>query len=112
MTHPGIERRNHPRAESHVYTQFTLKEKMQEGLFFSRTLSVGGLSFVSQSPIPKGAGLELSLYLPNLLQPLKTEGKIVHATPQKDGLGFQIGVSFPKLGEIGRAEIRQFIEGR
>ena len=112
MSHPGVERRDNSRISGEVYTTFAVKEKGEEGLFFSRTLSVGGLSFVSRIPIQEGTALKLCLYLPNLLQPLKTEGKIIHATPQTEGRGFQIGVSFQKLGEIGRAEIRQFIEGR
>ena len=112
MTHPGTERRAYSRASSEVYTTFAVKENGEEGLCFSRTLSVGGLSFVSRLPIPQGTDLELSLYLPNLLEPLKTEGRIVHTTPRSEGPGFQIGISFQTLGEIGRAEIRQFIEGR
>ena len=111
MTHPGSERRVNFRSTREVYTAFSLKGKKEEGLAFSRTLSVGGLSFLSQRPLPRGTDLEVSLYLPNLLEPLKTEGRIVHSTQLKDGGGFQIGVSFEKLGEIGRTEILQFIEG-
>ena len=112
MTHPGVERRTHSRVSSEVYTTFALKEKGEEGLFFSRTLSVGGLSFVNRLPIPQGTDLELFLYLPNLLKPLRTEGRIVHATEQRESQRFQIGVSFQTLGEIGQAEIRQFVEGK
>ena len=112
MTHPGVERRIYSRAFSEVYATFALKEEGKEGLFFSRSLSAGGLSFLSRLPIPEGTALELSLHLPNLLKPLRTEGRIVHATPQREGRGFQIGVSFQTLGEIGKAEIRQFVEGK
>ena len=112
MTHPAVERRACPRASSEVYTTFAVKEGGKEGLCFSRTLGIGGLSFVSRIPMPEGTALEFSLYLPNLLKPLRAEGKIVHATPQREGQAFQIGVSFEKLGEIGEREIRQFIEGR
>ncbi len=113
MTHPGMERRTCCRTSKEVYAAFALKgEGRGDGLFFSRTLSEGGLSFLSRQPMPKGAALKLSLYLPNLLEPLETEGTIVHSTPQRDGQGFQIGVSFKMVGEIGRSEITQFIEGR
>ena len=112
MTHPAAERRANSRSANEVYTTFALEKKAEEGLFFSRTLSPGGVSFISRILIPQGTALELSLYLPNLFEPLKTGGKIVHATPERDGQGFQIGISFEKMGEIGRSEIRQFIEGR
>src|SRR3989338_5611238 len=111
MTHPGSERRATGRSVKEVYTAFALKEGEGEGLFFSQTLSAAGLSFLSQRHMPKGGGLTLSLYLPNLLEPLKAEGRIVHSTPVRDRGGFQVGVSFQKLGEMGKAEILQFIEG-
>ena len=111
MTHPGLERRTSSRFTKEIYTAFSLKGQEGEGLVFSRTLSVGGLSFLSQQPLPRGADLDVSLYLPNLLEPLKTEGRIVHSAQARDAGGFQIGVSFEKLGEIGRTEILQFIEG-
>ena len=111
MTHPGVERRVNSRSTKEVYSAFWAKEKKEEGLFFSKTLSTAGLSFLSQSPMPKGAGLDISLYLPHLLGPLKAEGRVVHSTQLKEDQGFHIGVSFEKLGEIGRTEILQFIEG-
>ena len=113
MTHPGRERRESYRATREIYASFVLKgRKKGEGLFFSRTLSPGGLSFLRRLPLPKGTALEMSLYLPNLLEPLKTAGDVVHSTPERDGQGFRIGVSFRTMGEIGRSEITQFIEGR
>ena len=111
MAYPTLERRSHARSNREVYTAFALKDQKREGLLFTRTLGVGGFSFVSENPMPRGVGLELSLYLPNLLTPLQAEGKVVHSTPVQKGRGFHIGVSFQKLGEIGRSEIRQFIEG-
>jgi uncharacterized protein (TIGR02266 family) len=97
------------RAELRVPIDLWMEEVRGDEVYFRRScnLSEGGVLFEQSIPYPVGTRLHLRFTLPGGLRELATQGEVVSAAKEKDGLG--MGVKFLDLPPPERAGIRAYL---
>jgi len=111
------EKRIFDRLEERINLKYRIiKPTLEEKQYFVTTkdISAGGLSFISEKPIPSDAILELEIEMWDSPNPIKCLGKVVRmAKFQENNEEFyNIGVLFLDLSPADRTRIIKYAEGK
>lgn len=78
----------------------------------ARTVSAGGVSFISQDSLPAGVVSELEIHLPDGARPVVVLGRIVRVEElDEDGAhAYEIGVQFMHLPDSDKGRLDRFCQ--
>lgn len=109
------ERRNFYRLKSSMIVLRTFlddeNDLRREGVV-ARTVSAGGVSFISQESLPVGVVSELEIHLPDGARPVVVLGRIVRVEELHDDGAhtYEIGVQFMHLPESDMGRLDRFCQ--
>ena len=104
-----LERRSHPRLPLRVDVTCNVTAACFPGT--TTNLTVAGLFLETDTPVPLGAEVELTLELPGDGEPLKASGRVVRLAQRKGELpGF--AVEFVSLDDVACTRIDALVQER
>lgn len=108
MTEKPLWRRRYPRISSqHAVLVKRLGEEELEGFGRTKTMAVGGCSFVSDESYGEGSALELLIAVEHRV--VSSRGRVVYENPLEDGR-FEVGVEFLQLDDSDLEVIQKIFE--
>ena len=100
------DRRKHARVVKDLFTVYAVTDPFQEGLFTTENVSGAGLLFRSRSPIKIGSNMNLNIHLPDRVNPIPCEGKVVRsATAEGSTPSYDIGIAFTKMNDPDKKQL-------
>ncbi len=104
-----IERRAFVRIPIGVKVKYAVKSGSppESGEVISRDISQNGILILTKDPLPISTEVDLEITVPNLGEPIKTNGRIIRIEEQKKG--YEVGIAFLNLLERSSLFIKNYI---
>ncbi len=100
------DRRRHARVVKDIFAVYATEEPFLEGLLTTENVSGSGILFRSQEALPVGSLMNLNIHLPDQMNPIPCEGRVVRAeTVKNDPSSFNIGVSFTRIADADKKQL-------
>ena len=100
------DRRKHARVVKDIFTVYAMTDPFQEGLFTTENVSGAGILFRSRDPFKIGSLMNLNIHLPDRVNPIPCEGKVVRThISEGDASAYDIGVAFTKMNEPDKKQL-------
>ena len=99
------DRRRHARVVKDVFAVYASVNPFQEGLLTTKNISGSGILFQSRDPLKIGTLLNLNIHLPDRINPIPCEAKVVRTNLSEEATSYDIGIAFIKMAETDKKEL-------
>lgn len=100
------DRRKHARVVKDVFAIYTTAEPFHEGLFKTENVSGAGILFRSQNPLAVGSLMNLNIHLPDCVNPIPCEARVVRSDVTPDHpTWFDVGLAFTRMTDRDKKQL-------
>ncbi|MFH1858493.1 MAG: PilZ domain-containing protein [Candidatus Omnitrophota bacterium] len=100
------DRRKHARVVKDLFTVYATPEPFQEGLFKTENISAAGILYRSQSPMKVGTAMNLNIHLPDTINPIPCEARVVRSEVNRHkALVYDIGLAFTRMADLDKRQL-------
>ena len=99
------DRRKHARVVKDIFGVYAVTDPFQEGLFTTENVSGAGILFRSRDPLKIGSVMNLNIHLPDRVNPIPCEAKVVRTQLAEGSSAYDIGLAFTKMTEPDKKQL-------
>jgi len=107
MAEASKERRQHPRAETHIVIDYATIDQFFTD--YALNISIGGIFIGTEELIPEGTQLRIHFSVPDIDEFIETTGIVVHTEDGTGGKRKGMGIKFKDLSPGAKALIDELV---